>query len=314
MYQKAWQLITRSHYITLISHVNPDGDALGSSLSLYPILKDMGKKVSIVNVTTPLPIRYDFLPNYDKIKNTLPSRVDLLISFDCGSYDRLGIAPLDVPLINIDHHITNTRYGTLNLIDAHEPSASSVVLKLLHENAIPLRRDVATCIYAALAEDTGFFSYENVTAHAFGIAAELIRAKADPVTIAKNLKERNSLAKLRLEALTIDKLHLIYHAMVGYAVLTLEDFAATGALRSDSDACVDIIRSLATVELAILLIEEHDGFKVSLRSKGEVDVSQIALSLGGGGHKRAAGFTVKSKNREEIIEKIMEKAGIEAYE
>ncbi len=310
MYQEAWRLITQSRYITLISHVNPDGDALGSSLALYPILKEMGKKVTVVNVTTPLPIRYDFLPNFDRIKTALPSRVDLLISFDCGSFDRLGIEPVDVPLINIDHHITNTRYGTLNLIEEHLPSASSVVLKLLHENGVPLRRDVATCIYTALAEDTGFFSYENVTAHAFEIAAELIEAKADPVTVAKNLKERNSLAKLRLEALTIEKLQLIYHAMVGYAVLTLEDFAVTGALRSDSDACVDIIRSLATVEVAILLIEEHEGYKISLRSKGSIDVSQIAIAFGGGGHKRAAGFNTKSKNAQEIIDNIIEKAGI----
>ncbi len=310
MYQKAWQLITQSRYITLISHVNPDGDALGSALSLYPILKEMGKKVSVVNVTTPLPVRYDFLPNFDKIKTSLPKQIDLLISFDCGSFDRLGIDPVDVPLINIDHHITNTRYGTLNLIEERLPSASSVVLKLLHENNISLRRDVATCIYTALAEDTGFFSYENVDAHTFEIAAELISAKADPATIAKNLKERNSLAKLRLEALTIDKLQLVYHAMIGYAVLTLEDFAKTGAKRSDSDACVDIIRSLATVELAILLIEEHEGYKISLRSKGSVDVSQIALKFGGGGHKRAAGFTVKSKKMRQIIDNIIEKAGI----
>ena len=310
MYQEAWQMITQSRYITLISHINPDGDALGSSLSLYPILRDMGKKVTVVNVTSPLPIRYDFLPNFDKIKTTLPTRIDLLISFDCGSFDRLGIDPVDAPLINVDHHVTNTRYGTLNLIDEDLPSASSVVLKLLHENNIPLRRDVATCIYTALAEDTGFFSYENVTAHTFEIAAELIAAKADPVTVAKNLKERNSLAKLRLEAVTIEKLQLVNQAMVGYAILTLEDFARTGALRSDSDACVDIIRSLATVEMAILLIEEDAGYKISLRSKGSIDVSQIATAFGGGGHKRAAGFTIASKKSEEIITNIIEKAGI----
>jgi len=255
-------------------------------------------------------IPFYIVPYEPRQERSVSTQIDLLISFDCGSFDRLGIDPVDVPLINIDHHITNTRYGTLNLIEERLPSASSVVLKLLHENNISLRRDVATCIYTALAEDTGFFSYENVDAHTFEIAAELISAKADPATIAKNLKERNSLAKLRLEALTIEKLQLVYHAMIGYAVLTLEDFAKTGAKRSDSDACVDIIRSLATVELAILLIEEHEGYKISLRSKGSVDVSQIALKFGGGGHKRAAGFTVKSKNTRQIIDNIIEKAGI----
>ncbi len=310
MYQEAWQLIADSRYITLISHINPDGDALGSSLALYPILRDMGKKVSVVNVTTPLPVRYDFLPNFDRIKTTLPERVDLLISFDCGSFDRLGIERPDAPIINIDHHITNTRYGTLDLIDEKMPSASSVVLQLLHAGDIPLRRDVATCIYTALAEDTGFFSYENVNHRTFEIAEELVAAKADPRIVAQNLKERNSLAKLRLSAITIEKLRLVYHAMIGYAILTLHDFSRTGALRSDSDECVDLIRSLATVEVAILLIEEEHGYKVSLRSKGRCDVSAIAVAFGGGGHKRAAGFTTSEKASEKIIAEIIEKVDL----
>jgi len=310
LYQEAWNIISKSRHIVLISHINPDGDALGSSLSLYPILKAMSKKVTIVNITTPLPIRYDFLPNFEKIKSSLPTGFDLLISFDCGSFDRLGIEKQDVPIINIDHHVTNTRYGDINLIDEHMPSASSVVLQLLKENHIPLRRDVATCLYTALVEDTGFFSYENVHTKTFEIAAELIAAKADPSFIARQIKERNSLAKLRLEALTIEKLQLINQAMVGYAILNLDDFHKTGALRSDSDACVDIIRSLVTVEIAILLIEEFSGYKISLRSKGKIDVSETAITFGGGGHKRAAGFTVQHKDTKKIIKEILEKVDL----
>jgi phosphoesterase RecJ-like protein len=310
LYQEAWNIISKSRHIVLISHINPDGDALGSSLSLYPILKAMSKKVTIVNITTPLPIRYDFLPNFEKIKSSLPAGFDLLISFDCGSFDRLGIEKQDVPIINIDHHVTNTRYGDINLIDEHMPSASSVVLELLKKNHIPLRRDVATCLYTALVEDTGFFSYENVSTKTFKIAAELIAAKADPSFIARQIKERNSLAKLRLEALTIEKLQLINQAMVGYAILNLDDFHKTGALRSDSDACVDIIRSLVTVEIAILLIEEFNGYKISLRSKGKIDVSEIAITFGGGGHKRAAGFTMQQKDTKKIIKEILEKVDL----
>ncbi len=307
MYKKAWNLISKSRRIVLISHINPDGDALGSSLSLYPLLRDMGKKVTVVNVTVPLPVRYDFLPNFDKIKPKLPEQFDLLISFDCGSFDRLGIDRQTVPLINIDHHITNTLYGDINLIDPALPSASSVVLQLLKENRIALRKDVSTCIYTALAEDTGFFSYENVDKRTFEIAAELIAAKADPSFIARQLKERNSLAKLRLEALTVEKLQLINHAMVGYAILNLDDFHKTGALRSDSDACVNLIRSLATVQLAILFIEEPEGYKISLRSKENIDVAEIALAMGGGGHKRAAGFNVRHRDTQKILDDILQK-------
>ena len=310
MYKQTWRLITESQHIVLISHINPDGDALGSSLALYPLLKDMGKTVSIVNVTTPLPIRYDFLPNFTKIKQSMPLKFDLIISFDCGSYDRLGIKKHHCPLINIDHHKTNTNYGDINLIDSTKASASSVVLKLLEQNDIALRRDVATCIYTALAEDTGFFSFENVNATVFEDAAKLIAAKANPGFIAQQLKERNSLAKIRLTGIVINQLELINDAKIAYAILTLEDFKKSGALRSDSDECVDLIRSIVTVELAILLIEESDGYKISLRSKAQIDVSDIALAYGGGGHKRAAGFTAKTKETNTIIQNILNEATI----
>ncbi len=310
MYKQAWNLILQSRYIVLISHINPDGDALGSSLSLYPLLKEMGKTVHVVNTTSPLPIRYDFLPNFEKIKSKMPSKCDLIISFDCGSFDRLGIQKSDIPLINIDHHQTNTNYGDINLVDPSKASASSVVLRLLEKNNIPLRRDVATCIYTALAEDTGFFSFDNVNEKVFEDATKLIQAKANPSLIAQKLKERNSLAKLRLEALLIDKLELVHDAKIGYSILTLDDFAKCGAVRPDSDRCVDIIRSLVTVELAILLIEEDHSYKISLRSKDKVDVSDIALVFGGGGHKRAAGFTAQTKETKKIIDNILNKVQI----
>ncbi len=303
-------MICQSQHIVLISHINPDADALGSSLALYPLIKEMGKKVSIVNKTKELPKRYDFLPNFNKIKSTLPQSFDLLISFDCGSFDRLGIEKINTNIINIDHHKTNTSYGNINLIDTKAASASCVVLDLLTQNNIPLRRDVVTCIYTALVEDTGFFCYENVNKNTFEIAARLIEAKADPVYIARMINERNSLAKLRLISLMIQKLQLVNFGMVGYATLSLEDFQKSGALRSDSDDCIDKIRSLATVELAILLIEETKGYKISLRSKEKIDVSNIASFFGGGGHKRAAGFTVKHKEEKKIIKEIIKKAGI----
>ncbi len=310
MYKEAWNLISDHQNIVLITHINPDGDTLGSALALYPILKDMGKHVSVVNTTKNIANRYDFLPNFSKIRPNLPVKMDLLISLDCGSYDRLGISKPTCPVINIDHHKTNDNFGDINLVDASMPSASCVVLKLLQENKISLRRDVATCIYTALAEDTGFFSFENVNAKTFEIAAQLISAKADPAYIAKMLKEREPLAKLRLTALMTNNLQLIHNATIGYSIISLEDFNKTGAMRSDSDECVDLIRSLATVELAILLIEETDGYKISLRSKSDIDVSSIALCFGGGGHKRAAGFSSSEQNTNKIIKEIVKKVTV----
>ena len=161
-FKTVWEKIINANNILLVSHVNPDGDALGSELSLYSILKNMGKKVTVFNVTKPLPEYLDFLPNFNKVTNVLPNKVDLTISFDCGSFDRLGIEKKPSFLINIDHHISNTNYGDINLIMPTYASTSQVVYELLKANNVKIDKESAICIYTALVTDTGSFQYENV--------------------------------------------------------------------------------------------------------------------------------------------------------
>ena len=305
MYKKIWNKIQESNNIVLISHVNPDGDALGSSLSMYNILKNMGKNVTIVNMTD-LASYLNFLPNYDKVKKTLPKKIDLMISFDCGSFDRLGIDEKPQFLINIDHHVSNTNYGDINLIE-NAASTSQVVFNILSENNVEIDKDSAICIYTALVTDTGNFQYESVTSEVFRVASELVKCGVEPQFISKMLYERDRLSRLRFLAKALDTLELHLEGKVGIVEVTNELMAKTGAIKDDTDGLVNMVRKLETVEVAMMLREEENGdIKVSMRSKNYVDVSEIAVKYGGGGHIRASGVTLSNKTFNEIKNMLLE--------
>lgn len=306
MYKEAYELIKKSENIALISHINPDGDALGSSLAFYFVLKKMNKKVSIVNVTETLPYNLDFLPGFEKVKKELPKKVDLLISFDCGSFDRLGIEKRDFKIINFDHHISNTKFGDINLIEPSFASTSQVVFKFLKENGLKISKESAICIYTALVTDTGFFQYESVNEKVFDVAKELVILGVKPDFVAKKLNEREPLAKIRLMAKILDTLELYLDAKVAVVKLTQKMLKITGATVDMAENASNIARSLATVEVGILLREEEDGrIKVSLRSKNYVDVSKIAKMFEGGGHQRAAGFTSRYRDFSTVLDELL---------
>jgi phosphoesterase RecJ-like protein len=296
MFKEIWDKIVSAKNILLTSHINPDGDALGSSLSLYPILKKMGKNVKVFNVTKELPDYLDFLPNFDKvIHNVDIDKFDLVISFDCGSFDRLGIEKRPKFLINIDHHISNTNYGDLNLIDPNAASTSQVVFELLKTNGIEIDKDSAICIYTALVTDTGSFQYESVNDRVFEIASELVKCGVEPNYVAKMLFQRDRLSRLRLLAKAYDTIELCCDGRVAFVEVTKEMMEITGAIKEDTDTIVNSVRNIATVEVACMLREDDEGIKISLRSKNYFDVSKVAKSLGGGGHIRAAGATIKGE-------------------
>ncbi|WP_187648067.1 DHH family phosphoesterase [Nitrosophilus labii] len=307
MYKEAYEVIKNSKSIVLISHINPDGDALGSSLALLPVLKKMNKKVRVVNVTKNLPSNLDFLPGFKEVKRELPKNYDLIISFDCGSFDRLGIETKEAKLINFDHHISNTRYGDINLIEPDFSSTGEVVYKFLKENGIEIPKESALCIYTAVVSDTGFFQYESVNERVFLMASELVKLGVEPDFVAKMLNEREPLSKIRLIAKILDTLTLYLDAKVAVVKLTQKMLKETGANISHAENASNMARSLATVEVGVLLREEEDGrIKVSLRSKNYVDVSKIAKMFDGGGHKRAAGFTSRYSEFESVLKELLE--------
>lgn len=298
MYTQIWNKIEASESIVLISHIDPDGDALGSSLSLYTVLKKRGKKVCVVNVSS-LAHYLDFLPNFNKVKQALPKSFDLMISFDCGSFDRLGIDKKEGFLINIDHHISNTLYGDIDLIES-AASTSQVVYNLLEANNIEIDKEAAECIYTALVTDTGNFQYESVTARVFEIAKNLVECGVEPSYISQMLFERDPLSRLRFTAKALDSVELKLEGKLGFVTVTRQLLNETGAKKEDTDGIVNTVRKLATVEVAVMLREEETGIKVSFRSKTYVNVSDIAQKHGGGGHIRASGAFFATKDYEKI--------------
>jgi phosphoesterase RecJ-like protein len=292
--------------ITIITHLNPDADTLGTGLGIYNLLKQNKKKyVEIVNISKELPRHLDFLPSFNKIKPKVDFDNSLIISCDCGSVDRFGISLDNREIINIDHHKSNSLYGTINVVESEYASASQVAFELF-KMIYPITKDVATCFYAALLSDTRYFTTSSVNQNVFDVAKSLVDLGVEPNTVAVNFTQRRSLSSLRILEKALGNLELYHQAKIAFLMVNKEDLEVTGALEFELDGIVDYARSLVTVEIGIFAMEVDDGLRISLRSKS-VDVSKVALAFGGGGHKVAAGFTLSDTNIQESINKILKK-------
>ena len=290
-YEKVKAKIESAKSITILSHLNPDADALGTALGIYALLsRDRLKRVEVVNGSKELPLYLDFLPNFNRIKDKIDYEDSLIISCDCGSVDRLGFDLEGREIINIDHHQSNTNYGTVNVVVADYASSSQVAYVLFRE-LYTIDTNTATCFYAALLSDTRYFTTKSVNKEVFNVASELIEAGARPDRVAYNFTQRRSLASLRILEKALASLSLYEEARVATLMVTKEDMEATGAKVADMEGIVDYARSLVTVEIALFAMELEDGVRISLRSKS-VDVSKVAKAFGGGGHRVAAGFTL----------------------
>jgi len=306
-------IIGESHTIAVCSHMRPDGDCIGSTLGLALALLDQGKEVICWN-QDPVPAKLQFLDPEQLIQSPRPIKrqFDCVIAVDSASIERLGTAQEHITnrktLINIDHHKSNEMYGDYNIIDPEAASTSQVAYDFLRTNGQTIGKESALCFYTALVDDTGFFKYDSVDAGVFAFAKELVEAGAEPGYVANMLTMREPLAKLRLIPLVLQTLELVLDAQVAIITLTQQMLAATGATKEMADDALQMARSLATVEVAVLLRQEEDGrIKVSLRSKNFVDVSCIALDFGGGGHKRAAGFTSHLHDFDKVKAAVLEK-------
>lgn len=292
--------------ITILSHLNPDADTLGTALGIYALLsKDKRLKVEIVNASPVLPLYLDFLPNFKKIKHHIDYADSVIVSCDCGSVDRLGFDLEGRDIINIDHHQSNTRYGSINVVIPGYASASQVAFALF-KALYPVKADAATCFYTALLSDTRLFTTTSVNEEVFSVAQELVQAGALPDEIARHFTQRRPLSSLRILQRALSSLSLYHDAEIAALMVTKEDIKASGATVPDMEGVVDYARSLATVEIAIFAMELENGIRISLRSK-KVDVSKVALAFGGGGHKVAAGFTLAQSGLQESIDTILKK-------
>ncbi|MEA3418644.1 MAG: bifunctional oligoribonuclease/PAP phosphatase NrnA [Campylobacterota bacterium] len=305
MSQNLKSMIDRYRTVTVLSHINPDADAIGTSLGVYALLKAYGKQVEIVNYSTDLPQHLDFLPGFSRIKHKIDYAESLIIACDCGSIDRLGFDLEGREIINIDHHQSNQNYGTLNLVDPFLAASSHVAYRIM-EDHFPVTGEAATCFYTALLSDTRYFTTANVDKEVFDFAAQLMAHGADHKNITFNMTQRRSLASLRILGKILDTLELHCNATVASMKADRNMIMATGAKMSDMDGIVDYARSLATVEIGIFLVEEEQQIKVSLRSKNR-DIAPLAEYFGGGGHRNACGFVANSLNLDEVLDKILAK-------
>ena len=298
MIKKVQELINHYDKITIVTHLNPDADTIGTALGIYGLLKHRGKQVEVVNQGSSLPMHLDFLPYFSKIKNKMNYKNSLIIACDTGSIDRLGFDLTERTILNIDHHKSNTNFGTINIIEADFVSASQVAYELFKEEYV-ITKDVATCFYTALVSDTQYFTSSNVSKEVFSIASEIMSYGVDIATVVKNLNQRRSLASLRILSSTLNTLELDADGTLAIMVSSKDKMLEAGADILDTVGIIDYGISLVTVEIAVILIELEGIVRVSLRSKS-VDVSTLAICFGGGGHHTASGFELPNTTIEEL--------------
>jgi phosphoesterase RecJ-like protein len=289
-------------------HKSPDGDALGSQLGLMLALEKLGKSVFAHNLD-PVPEIYRFLPQNQRITigKLVQGRYDALIVLDAepqrtGLFDKTY--PADV-LINVDHHITNPLEWPLTWLDTAASATGEMVFKLIKELGVKIDREIALCLYAAIFTDTGSFRYSNTTPESLRIAATLLECGADSWLVTENVYESFSFPRLKLLGAVMENMERNGSGKTAWAVVTDELFRQTGTTAEDTDNFVNFVRSAKGVEVAVLFRQTGSAqYKISMRSKGRVDLSGLAKSLGGGGHKNAAG-SVLDGSIEQVKEKVI---------
>jgi bifunctional oligoribonuclease and PAP phosphatase NrnA len=285
----------------LTTHEGPDGDALGSLLGLHGVLSQLGKDsvMFLAEKEFPLPVEYRFMPLQEVFHEPPADLSDRTVVFlDCGNIDRMPVDWLQdgADILNIDHHHDNTRFGSVNLVDDTASCTAEIVLELATLLGAELTPEIATALYVGLITDTGMFMYENADARSHRAAAELIEAGVQVNEVFRRLYERMPTEKLRLLARSLDRVERHLEGALSMTYVSAEDYAATGADEVLTEGIIDHVRALeGTAVAAVIRDKPNSGGaarKASLRSTdGTVDVSEIARKMGGGGHRRAAGFS-----------------------
>lgn len=300
------QRIDIAKHIVVIAHVNPDADSIGSASAVYTHLLRLHKKVSFFCATKDINPKLSFLPWFEKIRDSFPTKADLAISLDCGTKSRLGVE-FECDLINIDHHQSNTNFGEIALVDVGCISTTEVLYKFFKENEISLNKKMATALYAGLLDDSNGFMDESVDGTTFALISELIELGADHKLCNKFIMKYQSLAALRLKAIMYKNMNLLNEARVALFCVSVEDMKSSGASGEDCEGALEEALHLPSVEVSLLLKQNKDlSIKGSLRSNTTLDVSKIASFYGGGGHTNRAGFIIQEvMTLEEAKDKVL---------
>jgi phosphoesterase RecJ-like protein len=294
--------LRRSNSFLISVHVNPDGDALGSQLALMLALEKLNKTVVMHNLDA-VPEIYRFLPHADEIR-TGPSgsgKYDAFVVLDSDP-PRTGLfgdtCPADT-LINIDHHVTNGSPWLHTWLDPTASATGEMIYKLIMRLGVAIDRDIALCLYTAIFTDTGSFRYTNTTPESMRISATLLEAGADPWLVTENVYESFAYRRLKLLGAVLSGMERSRDGRIAWVFVTDELYRQTDTTSEDTDNFVNFVRSIKGVEVAVLFRQiGAKRFKISLRSKGRVDLSGLARSFGGGGHKNAAGGVLDGTTEE----------------
>jgi phosphoesterase RecJ-like protein len=308
----AVEAIRARQRFVLSSHARPDGDSIGCQIAMACALKALGKDVTIINkdaapsALTPFPF-VDTIVVADHVSDDF----DAAIIMECSDLARTGVTGLDrFFLINIDHHPGNMAYGQVNWFDASAAACGEMVFDLILALGVPLSQDIATHIYLAILTDTGSFHYSSISPRTFEISRRAVEAGVDPVLVARRVFDSNSMGRLRLfgavlSAMTVDPTRRVATLAVDHAMT-----AAAGGTYEDTEGLVNMPLTVKEI-VAVVFFKQSEGneYRVSLRSKGDIDVGSVAKQFGGGGHKNAAGCTVHGALdtlREIFVERIQQ--------
>ena len=300
----------------LMTHRSPDADGLGSQLALHDVLTGLGKHPRVA-IPSKLPARYEFLdPKRTTIEDFRPAAFtdrDSVIVMDTGTWNQLSdfgdwLKASPLPRVVVDHHRTQDDLGGEQFVDVTAEATGRLTYEIVQALGAPLSSTAANYLFMALATDTGWFRHPNTTPATFTLAAELEAAGASPTSIYEQLYETAPLARYRLIGLALQRIQMRSGGKVAYTEIFLEDYPATGSVPGDTEELINYPRSIEGVEVGLVFIEQPGGStKVSFRSRSRVDVSKVAESFGGGGHRLASGAQVKRplpEVREEVLKVI----------
>jgi len=290
--------LIESNKIGITCHVSPDGDSLGSSLALLQVLLKLGKDAYIISKES-LPKDFSYLPysnEFNKQNDTVLENTDVVIVLDCGNTDRINgninLEEKQYTLINIDHHLSNDLYGDMNYIDTKAAAVAEIVYEILVGLNLQLDKNIATCLYTSLVTDTGSFRHSNTTLNTHKIAGILITTGMDFTEIHRILFENKSLSRIKLYGKVIDNMEMFLNDKLCIMYLNKNILGESEENKGDTSDIITIGTQIDSVEVTALIKETEQGAKVSLRSKNVVDVRKIAEEFQGGGHVRAAGFSI----------------------
>ena len=310
--------IKEATHILLASHSDPDGDAVSSLLALGLAIGKLGQKTTIYNAS-PIPAVYRFLPSVERIVRHIKkaNTYDVALILDCGDLPRIGEASTTVSripmVINIDHHISNTGFGDIQLVDPMACSTAEIVYRLIKALDVPIDKAIATSLYTGILTDTGSFRFSSTNQAAFAISREMAELGVEPHNVARHVYGTYSLGRIKLLNLALDSIEISDNGKLSIMTVTDAMFEETGTNSEDVDGMINYARRIEDVKVAALIQEQKNGktnsdshgrYHVSLRSDGSVDVATIAGSFGGGGHSSAAGFqaeTTLTKLKSDII-------------